>query len=227
MATSNDINPDVIDQTYPVAGQDNDSQGFRDNFQNIKTAITNAKSAIGTLETTSADVTSDNSFNDNVIRQAVFQDVAGKVVSDNINALAGEIDFQSGPYRIVNLGTDKGSGTNTITITNWAPAESCAKLTLDLKSGNTNNKLVNFSSPSGTILVDHTISRKFTNDTTGGGEEFGFDSDLTTDLDLPFADADDRYIFEVWSPNQGTGQIFIKFIGLFRKPSVWEADLTP
>jgi len=26
-----------IDATYPVAGQDNDSQGFRDNFSQIKT----------------------------------------------------------------------------------------------------------------------------------------------------------------------------------------------
>ena len=31
------INPNNIDSAYPVAGQDNDSQGFRDNFTNIKT----------------------------------------------------------------------------------------------------------------------------------------------------------------------------------------------
>lgn len=30
------INPNNIDGTYPIAGQDNDSQGFRDNFTNIK-----------------------------------------------------------------------------------------------------------------------------------------------------------------------------------------------
>ena len=27
------INTANIDETYPIAGQDNDSQGFRDNFQ--------------------------------------------------------------------------------------------------------------------------------------------------------------------------------------------------
>ena len=32
-----------IDQTFPVAGQDNDSQGFRDNFSNIKTSLTKVK----------------------------------------------------------------------------------------------------------------------------------------------------------------------------------------
>jgi hypothetical protein len=30
------INFNIIDGTYPVAGQDNSSQGFRDNFTNIK-----------------------------------------------------------------------------------------------------------------------------------------------------------------------------------------------
>jgi len=30
------INPNNINAAYPVAGVDNDSQGFRDNFTNIK-----------------------------------------------------------------------------------------------------------------------------------------------------------------------------------------------
>ena len=34
------INPNNIDGTYPIAGQDNDSQGFRDNFTNIKNNFT-------------------------------------------------------------------------------------------------------------------------------------------------------------------------------------------
>ena len=34
MASS--INPNNISVTFPVAGQDNDSQGFRDNFNNIQ-----------------------------------------------------------------------------------------------------------------------------------------------------------------------------------------------
>jgi hypothetical protein len=48
MASS--INPNNIDTTYPVAGQDNDSQGFRDNFTNLKTALTYAKSEIEDLQ---------------------------------------------------------------------------------------------------------------------------------------------------------------------------------
>ena len=44
------VNPNNIDGTYPVAGQDNDSQGFRDNFTNIKTNFTFAQSEISDLQ---------------------------------------------------------------------------------------------------------------------------------------------------------------------------------
>jgi len=38
-----------IDGTYPIAGQDNDSQGFRDNFTNIKNNFTYTKSELDDL----------------------------------------------------------------------------------------------------------------------------------------------------------------------------------
>jgi len=47
--TSN-INPNNIDGTYPVAGQDNDSQGFRDNFTNIKNNFTYSRDEITDLQ---------------------------------------------------------------------------------------------------------------------------------------------------------------------------------
>lgn len=44
------INPNNINGSYPVAGQDNDSQGFRDNFTNIKQNLTFAKSELEDLQ---------------------------------------------------------------------------------------------------------------------------------------------------------------------------------
>jgi hypothetical protein len=44
------INPNNIDDNYPIAGQDNDSQGFRDNFSNIKSNFTFARSEILDLQ---------------------------------------------------------------------------------------------------------------------------------------------------------------------------------
>jgi hypothetical protein len=44
------INPNNIDGQYPVAGQDNNSQGFRDNFTNTKTNFQYAKDEITELQ---------------------------------------------------------------------------------------------------------------------------------------------------------------------------------
>ena len=44
------INPYNIDGTYPIAGQDNDSQGFRDNFTNIRNNFSYATSEITDLQ---------------------------------------------------------------------------------------------------------------------------------------------------------------------------------
>ena len=44
------INPYSVDGTFPVAGQDNSSQGFRDNFTNIKNNFISAESEISDLQ---------------------------------------------------------------------------------------------------------------------------------------------------------------------------------
>lgn len=44
------INPNNIDGAYPVAGQDNNSQGFRDNFTNTKTNFSYAADEITDLQ---------------------------------------------------------------------------------------------------------------------------------------------------------------------------------
>ena len=78
MASS--INPSNIDGTYPVAGQDNDSQGFRDNFTNIKTNFTSAKTEIEALQTTSVSLTATNDFTfTGVISEALMKNNADTV----------------------------------------------------------------------------------------------------------------------------------------------------
>lgn len=47
---ASNINPMNINGSYPVAGQDNDSQGFRDNFTNIRTNLAYTKSEIEDLQ---------------------------------------------------------------------------------------------------------------------------------------------------------------------------------
>ena len=47
---ASNINPTAIDVTYPIAGQDNDTQGFRDNFSSIKNNFTVTKSEISAIQ---------------------------------------------------------------------------------------------------------------------------------------------------------------------------------
>ena len=61
-----------IDETYPIAGKDNDSQGFRDNFSYIKNGLETAKGEITDLQTNSAVTNSDNDFQNHNIIHANF-----------------------------------------------------------------------------------------------------------------------------------------------------------
>ena len=77
MASS--IVPGNIDGTFPIAGQDNSSQGFRDNFTATKNNFTTTKSEIEALQTSSVANNVANSFNDNIVSRAVLKDTAETV----------------------------------------------------------------------------------------------------------------------------------------------------
>ena len=54
--TSN-INPSTINVTFPASDQNNDSQGFRDNFSAIQTALAIAGSEISNLQSNTLSLT--------------------------------------------------------------------------------------------------------------------------------------------------------------------------
>ncbi len=195
MATSNDINTGGINALYPLAGQDNDSQGFRDNFSNIKTAIDSAKNAISTIEGTAPSKQADNDFNDNTISKVILQDSG--LAAPSAETLAGEtnVDFTAGHYRRLICTTEKPS-TNTVVVQNWGPANALSHMTLEVRSNNTSQKFLNFSTPSGNILTDST------------------NLNLTSDFDMTDGNNTTKHIFELWSPDQGAN-IFIYYKGKF------------
>jgi hypothetical protein len=59
-----------INQAFPVAGQDNDSQGFRDNFSVIKQNFVDAKAEIEALQDNTAKKNAANNFLGNNITNA-------------------------------------------------------------------------------------------------------------------------------------------------------------
>jgi hypothetical protein len=108
------INPNNIDGSYPVAGQDNNSQGFRDNFTNIKVNFQDAAAEITDLQNKAllkaalTGTTLDNNMSDNLIYAAKIQDFSASKVSVSSTSGTISINYASGHYQAI---TTSGSIT--------------------------------------------------------------------------------------------------------------------
>lgn len=133
------INPNDIDQNYPVAGQDNNSQGFRDNFFNIKQNFQYAENEINDLQAKvllKAALTGqvlDNNMNDNLLYAAKIQDFSATKVS--ISPLSGiaTVNYASGHYQTVTVSSaTANAGTVTLAFINWPTANSYGALRIQV-----------------------------------------------------------------------------------------------
>ena len=101
------INPNNIDGTYPIAGQDNNSQGFRDNFTNTKTNFEFAAEEITELQNKAIFKTAltgtilDNNMNGSILSNAQLQDMSETLV--NLGTLSGTVtvNYAAGSYQTV------------------------------------------------------------------------------------------------------------------------------
>ena len=112
---ASNIVPDTIDDAYPVAGQDNDSQGFRDNFNIIKTNFTYAKSEIETLQDDTAKTNATNVFFENENSRYISRLESIKASSSNASDEDKEIDLSNGHHHIVTI----ANADRTLTFTGW------------------------------------------------------------------------------------------------------------
>jgi hypothetical protein len=97
------INPNNIDGTYPVAGQDNSSQGFRDNFTNTKNNFTYAYNEITELQANAALRGQTNEFADSIIANVALR--GQRDVVYNFGAVFGAqtYTFGNGSYQNIEL----------------------------------------------------------------------------------------------------------------------------
>ena len=93
----------TIDEAYPVAGVDNNTQGFRDNFSVIKTGLQTANAEIDALQTNAivkGPLTSggavDNDFAGVKISDAVLNQVTEKYFTLSDVQTSQEINFSNG-----------------------------------------------------------------------------------------------------------------------------------
>jgi len=88
---ASNINPNNINGNYPVAGQDNDSQGFRDNFTNISNNFSYAVTEITDLQNKVTNVQSTVGTNGNVT--ALYANVTQSLLVNGTSTLSGDAYF--------------------------------------------------------------------------------------------------------------------------------------
>jgi len=192
-----------INGAFPVAGQDNNSQGFRDNFTNIRTALSVAKTEITNLENSTAKLNDDNNFNGNILENAEYRQLNGTVRNNGAFSSLANIDLSLARLHVFTVDVP-ASGSGTLTFLNWgdnAPSgnEVFSKVTVHLRNNATaGTKIVNFAnSISGSFRI---VSGEF----TASG----------TTPRLTFTTINEEKVFEAWTPDGGQ-TVYLKLLGTF------------
>jgi hypothetical protein len=129
------INPNNIDGAYPVAGQDNNSQGFRDNFTNTSTNFEYAASEITDLQSKAilksalTGTTLSNDMLGNPLSNAVLSDMALATVQLGTLSNNIPINYITGQVYTVTAGNNI-----SLSFTNWPDAGNygwlCVEITI-------------------------------------------------------------------------------------------------
>jgi hypothetical protein len=125
------INPNNINGEYPVAGQDNNTQGFRDNFTNIKVNFQYAETEITNLQANSISKvnTSVNDFNDSVIYGARLQNTGYIQLNRGNVAPTANINYSAGSFQTITA-----NANTTLNFTGLPAAGNTAVITLAINA---------------------------------------------------------------------------------------------
>jgi hypothetical protein len=139
---ASNINPDTIDGNYPVAGQDNNTQGMRDNFTNTKINFAFAAQEITALQNQSVQISNVNLLNNALLIDGRIQDF-GIVRFDQI-ATTGNIsnpiviNYASGHYQTIGPST----GNVVLSFSNFPPAGIYGIVRTQINIANTAHQIV-------------------------------------------------------------------------------------
>jgi|TARA_B100001287_G_scaffold275564_1_gene283492 hypothetical protein len=188
---ASNINDTGVNKDYPVAGQDNDSQGFRDNFSVIKDNFVAAKSEIETLQTNTAKLNASNNFLGNNIQNAnlinnSYAYFAGGTVNSSQN-----VNYSNGNYQAFTVGADI-----TLTLSEWPVTGKAGVVRLFINNDNS-QRTITFASNAGAGTL------KRSNGWAGVGNTFNIDTPNTR-----------TYVFEFISYDAGA-TVFADYIGYF------------
>ena len=170
------INTGPINTSYPIAGQDNPSQGFRDNFGNIVTNLNTAANEITNLQAT-------------YVKKGVANDLLGTTIS-NATLNSNTIQF-----------FDLGQQSNTVNISTLIASvqkiTTAAPIILNLTDWHASGQLAKIQVWINVALTTHTIT--FPSSVSVGTTEInGFSGNVLT------VAAAGLYIFDLFTIDGGT-----------------------
>ena len=133
------INTNGINVNYPVPGENNSSQGFRDNFTNIKNNINTAGTEITELQSKAVlkagltGIPIDNNMANTLISNAAVRSFRSTTYNLG-NAISGTvvIDATLGDVQIGTI-----TGNTTVQLAGWAPSGTRSAISLDFTIANT------------------------------------------------------------------------------------------
>jgi len=192
---ASNIVPDTIDDTYPVAGQDNNSQGFRDNFNIIKTNFTSAKSEIETLQNNTAKTNADNVFFENTLsRYTKLQETTTHVGPTNVSS-ATPLSFAAGHFYTIVASNDA-----TLTLEDWPTNNEYAEMLIQIYGDGAVNRTITFAS---------TYSAGASQMRVDGSTEFGGGAAITTNTVVTRS-----HLVKAFTYDNGTN-VFLQYLGTF------------
>lgn len=140
---ASNVNPNNIDGTYPVAGQDNDSQGFRTNFTNIKNNFVYTKSEIEDLQakvvlkTALTGTVVDNNMAGTIFRSAEVKDIRESRVDLGTTNGTITLDHTAAHYYVVST-----SGNLELSFAGFPAAGKIGRIRLEVTITDTTDTLI-------------------------------------------------------------------------------------
>jgi hypothetical protein len=183
-----------INAGFPVAGVDNESQGFRDNFSAIKDSLSQAKGDIVGLQTSRLNVNDlETNLSGNTIFNAKLRGVSSEFNSGGNLITGQEISFNNGAYQLFTLTKPGPSAILPI------------ELTFTNLPGNSSNACIRVH------LYGNGVKQYFTfNSETAG--DISFSSNTPTELTVTSATEPEVYEFVT---NDGGNNCFVRYLGTF------------
>ncbi len=211
-----DINYIDINEDFPYAGEDNDTQVFRDNFNIIKHSLEIAGNEITDLQVQKATLIDTNDFGQNTIENAAFKNIREHfievTVSDNVPEII--INYADGAYQIVSVKSNNGDNDRYFEFTGFPDGtdigkQFVGKMTLELYNDDDDStaKIITIPVPEGTTPGVIKKNRSFGSDSS----EF-WTTNEDNSVSFVLSSLTDPVIIEVWRRDN---TLFLNYLGEF------------